>query len=92
MDKLRKKISAQELLKELFGTNVDLDNQRIQVILIKDKLKSSSDDKAQELEIRRILQDKAFDLSVEFLINFNIDFNLEVQKNELICQKVVRTT
>ena len=92
MDKLRHKPNAQDLLEELFGDNVDIENQRIQVILIKDKLKSSSDDKAQELEIRRVLQDKAFDLSVEFLINFNIDFNLEVQKNDMICQKVVRTT
>ena len=92
MEKLRLKHNAQELFNDLFAGKVEAD-QRIQVVLIKDKLKNSStEDKAQELEIRRVLQEKAVDLSVEFLVNYNIDLNLEVLNSEAICQKVIRAT
>ena len=92
MEKLRTKPTAQEMLRELFGNSELEAEQRIQVVLIKDKMKNSSEDKAQELEIKRVLQEKAFDLSVEFLINHNIDLNLEVLKNDAICQKVIKAT
>lgn len=87
-------IDAENLLSQCLGMTPDPKSDRIRIILTSEKrtANNKADDKVLEAEMKRLTQEKAFNLATECLVEFNTDLILDIHDTKAAIDKVVKST